>query len=214
MAETRGKARGLTLLGIAAVAGVIAGAVAVYVRGEGQSNAAGCDLAVAAAARAAPLARGEVAAFRVVEAAERLDELAFTAPDGAPLTLADFTGKAVLLNLWATWCAPCRAEMPALDRLQAEIGGDDFEVVAVNVDVRNEARAREFLNEVSVTSLAFYSDPSLRIFNSLKRRGRALGLPVTLLIDANGCAIGGIEGPAEWDSPDAMALITAALGQP
>lgn len=213
MAETRKNGRGLTLLGIAAVAGVIAGTVAVYVRESGHSNAAGCDLAVAAAGRAAPFARGEVAAFRVIEAAERFDELAFTAPDGRAVTIADFAGKAVLLNLWATWCGPCRAEMPALDRLQTEAGGDRFEVVAVNVDVRNEARARDFLDEIEVAGLDFYSDPSLGIFNSLKRRGHALGLPVTLLLDGEGCAIGAMEGPAEWDSPDAMALIAAALGE-
>jgi thiol-disulfide isomerase/thioredoxin len=213
MADVGRRQRGLMLVGIAAIAGVLAGTVAVYVRGSGDSNggAAGCDPSLAAAARIEPLATGEVAAFRVAEAAERFDDLAFSAPDGLPLTLADFSGRAVLLNLWATWCVPCRAEMPALDRLQAELGGDAFEVVAVNVDVRNEARARAFLGEIGVDRLAFYSDPSLGVFNNLKRRGHAFGLPATILIDSEGCAIGFLGGPAAWDSEEAKDLIRAAL---
>jgi thiol-disulfide isomerase/thioredoxin len=201
------------LIGIAAIAGAVAGTVAVYVRGSGDSNGgpAGCDLALAAAVRIAPLAIGEIAAFRVAESAERFDDISFMAPDGSPLTLADFSGRAVLLNLWATWCVPCRVEMPALDRLQAELGGGDFEVVAVNVDVRNEERARAFFNEIGIESLAFYSDPSLGIFNNLKRRGHAFGLPATILIDAEGCGVGVLGGPAAWDSDEAKALIRAAV---
>ena len=206
---------GLALLAVAAVAGLIAGTVAVYVRGSGNSNAgaAGCDLTLAAAERAAPLARGEVAAFRVASTPESFADLAFTAPDGKPMTLADFSGKSVLLNLWATWCVPCREEMPALDRLQAELGSEEFAVVAVNVDVRNEERARAFLEDIGVVNLAFYSDPTLATFNELKRRGRALGLPATILVDRDGCAIGSIEGPAVWDSEDAKSLIRAAIAK-
>ncbi|MEX0696906.1 MAG: TlpA disulfide reductase family protein [Dongiaceae bacterium] len=213
MANVGQKQRGLMLVGIAAIAGILAGTVAVYVRGSGDSNggAAGCVRALAAAARIEPLAIGEIAAFRVAEAAERFDDISFRSPDGNPLTLADFSGKAVLLNLWATWCVPCRAEMPTLDRLQAELGGDDFEVVAVNVDVRNEERARAFLDEIDAAGLAFYSDPSLGIFNDLKRRGHAFGLPATVLIDSEGCGVGGLSGPAAWDSDEAKALIRAAV---
>lgn len=213
MADVGQKQRGLMLVGIAAIAGILAGTVAVYVRGSGDSNggAVGCDRALAAAALIEPLAIGEIAAFRVAEAAERFDDISFRSPDGDPLTLADFSGKAILLNLWATWCVPCRAEMPTLDRLQAELGGADFEVVAVNVDVRNEERARAFLDEIDAAGLAFYSDPSLGIFNDLKRRGHAFGLPATVLIDAQGCGVGVLSGPAAWDSDEAKALIRAAV---
>jgi thiol-disulfide isomerase/thioredoxin len=199
--------------GIAAIAAAIAGTVAVYVRGSGDSNGgqAGCDLALAAADRIGPLATGEIAAFRVHETAERFDDISFRAPDGEPLTLADFAGRSVLLNLWATWCVPCRAEMPALDRLQAALGGDDFQVIAVNVDVRNEERARAFLEEIGVDSLAFYSDPTLGIFNELKGRGYAFGLPTSILIDGEGCGVGVLAGPAAWDSDEAEALIKAAV---
>ena len=100
-------------------------------------------------------------------------DLTFKAPDGSATSLAAFAGKTVLVNLWATWCVPCRAEMPALDRLEAALGGDAFSVVAINVDVRNPERARAFLDEIGVKQLAFYADPSFAIFNELKKRGLA-----------------------------------------
>ena len=101
--------------------------------------------------------------------------------------------------------------MPALDRLEAAIGDESFEVVAVNIDLNHTERAKAFLEEVNVTHLAFYSDPSARLFPNLKGRGLAFGLPTTLLIDGEGCRVGSMEGPAEWDSDDAKALIAAAL---
>lgn len=214
MTEMRKRPRGLVLL-VAAIAGILAGSVAVYVRGSGNSNggalAVTCADALAAAKRVAPFAKGEVAAFRPADVAERFDDLVFKAPDGSDTTLASFAGKVVLVNLWATWCVPCRAEMPALDRLQSSMGGKGFTVVAVNVDVKNPDRAKDFLGEIGVANLAFYSDSSLGVFNTLKRRGLAIGLPTTLLVDGKGCRIGIMEGPAAWDSNDAKALISAAM---
>jgi hypothetical protein len=101
--------------------------------------------------------------------------------------------------------------MPALGRLQAELGGDDFEVVAVNVDVGDPERAKAFLEDIAVTSLGFYSDPSLGVFNALKGRGHAFGLPATILIDDEGCGIGVLSGPAAWDSDEATSFIRAAV---
>jgi thiol-disulfide isomerase/thioredoxin len=215
MTDGKRTRRAIVAIGIAAVAGLIAGTVAVYVRGSGNGNdaavAVNCADALAAAKRIAPLATGEVAAFRVADAPERLDDLVFKGPDGAASGLAAFRGKVVLVNLWATWCVPCRAEMPALDRLQAAMGSDAFTVAAVNVDVRAPERAVAFLDEIGVKNLAFYSDPTLGVLNALKRRGLAIGLPTTLLVDGKGCRIGIIEGPAAWDSPEAKALIRAAV---
>jgi len=216
MNEKSQRRRGLQLLGIAAVAGAIAGLLAVYFieSGEGNSSAAvdpDCASALAAAERAAPFAKGEVAAFRVATAPDRLADIAFKGPDGADATLGAFAGKTVLFNLWATWCVPCRTEMPALDRLETELGGEDFQVVAVNIDLRNEERARAFLDEIGVKNLAFYSDPTTALFADLKKRGLAFGLPTTVLVDGTGCRIGVLEGPAAWDSEDAKALIGAAL---
>ena len=213
MTDRRALRRGLLLLGLAAVAGVLAGTVAVYVSGSGNGNdaalAVNCAGALAAANRAAPLATGYIAAFRVADKPEDLDDLVFKAADGSDSGLAAFKGRTVLLNLWATWCVPCRAEMPALDRLQAEMGGAGFTVAAVNVDVTNPDHAHAFLAEIGVKNLAFYSDPSLGVFNALKSRGLAIGLPTTLLVDGKGCKIGIVEGPVEWDSADAKALIRA-----
>jgi thiol-disulfide isomerase/thioredoxin len=128
------------------------------------------------------------------------------------VTLADFRGRAVLLNLWATWCVPCRAEIPALDRLQAAKGGQDFEVVAVNVDTARLERRAAFLDSVGVKALTRYADPSGDVFETLRRDGKALGLPVTLVIDKDGCEVGAIEGGAKWDSAEAQALVRVLTG--
>jgi thiol-disulfide isomerase/thioredoxin len=214
--KATGSRRGALLIGIAAVAGILAGAVGVYVRESANSNGAtaearaDCGDAVKTAQRLDPLAKGQVAAFRVADQPDLVRNLSFQAPDGSPTSLAAFAGKTVLLNLWATWCVPCRAEMPTLDHLEAALGNDRFAVVAVNVDVRNPERARAFLDEVGASHLTFYADPTFAIFNDMKKRGLALGLPTTILVDGKGCRIGGIEGPAEWDSDEAKALIKAA----
>jgi thiol-disulfide isomerase/thioredoxin len=205
----------MMLLALAAVAGAIAGALAVYFTALGHGNqtvvAGDCAPALAAAKRLAPLAHGEVAAFRTADPPAKLDQLDFKAPDGAEVSLASFAGKTVLLNLWATWCAPCRSEMPALDRLQTAKGSDRFQVVAVNVDLRNPERAKAFLDETGVKHLDFYSDPTSGIFAKMKKNGLAFGLPTTVLVDGKGCRLGVIEGPAAWDSADASALIDSAI---
>jgi len=213
MADSRNR-RKIALLALAAVAGAAAGTLAVYFMAVGNGNRAldpDCAPALAVVKRMAPLARGEVAAFLVADPPEKLENLGFKGPDGANLTLAAFTGKTVLVNLWATWCVPCRVEMPALDRLQAAKGSDRFQVVAVNVDLKNSERARLFLDETGVRNLAFYSDPTNSSFAKIKQRGLAFGLPTTLLFDGKGCRLGVLTGPAAWDSPDSNALLDAAI---
>ncbi len=211
--QTPGKRR-FGLLTTAAVAGTIVGLAAIYVIGQGNGNGADvaqCEAALQTASAIAPMASGEVAAFLPAARPLSVSQLTFKDADGAQKTIADFKDQIILLNLWATWCAPCREEMPALDRLQQEMGGDDFAVVAVNVDSRNPQRPREFLKEINVTNLGHYSDETMGVFNELRKKGRATGLPSTMLIDGNGCEIGAMYGPAEWDSADALALIRAAL---
>lgn len=220
MANQSPRRRTPLLIAAAAVAGIAAGAVAVYAMRSGDGNgdavarAADCTAATHVAERIAPFATGEVAAFRVASTSDDLGSLVFQLDDGSERTLAELGEKTMLVNLWATWCVPCRTEMPALDRLEAEFGGDDFEVVAVNIDKNNIERARAFLDEIEVKNLAFYADPSTDIFSDLKRKGLALGLPTTILVDSNGCRIGSLQGPAEWDSEDAKALINAAVTAP
>ena len=164
------------------------------------------------AAALAPLAKGELAGLVISPEPRRLEPLAFQREDGGKATLADFRGRAVLLNLWATWCVPCRVEMPALDRLQAAKGGQGFEVVAVNVDTARLDRRAAFLDSIGVKSLARFSDPSGDAFETLRKDGKALGLPVTLVIDKDGCEIGAVEGGAKWDSAEAQALVEALKG--
>jgi thiol-disulfide isomerase/thioredoxin len=153
------------------------------------------------------LSEGQMAAFVFRKEPEALPPVTFRDAAERERTLADWRGKVVLLNLWATWCVPCRKEMPALDRLQGELGSDAFEVLAVCVDRAGLAGARKFLDENGVARLALYVDPSQRMAASL----RAAGLPATLLIDGQGREIGRLLGPAEWDGPDAKRLIRAAL---
>ncbi|PDQ21038.1 sodium:dicarboxylate symporter [Mesorhizobium sanjuanii] len=211
----------------ALVAGVLAGAVAVYVSESGSGNNAPVQVAagdskddVACAAKAdrakkvAAAATGQVAALLPADPPQSLKNLAFNGPDGKPMTLADHAGKTVLLNLWATWCAPCRAEMPALDALQKDKGSDAFQVVAVNVDAGDDAKPKKFLRDIGVEDLGFYRDATMALFNDVKTRGLALGLPVTMLIDGEGCLIAHMNGPAEWSSPDAKRLIETALNAP
>jgi thiol-disulfide isomerase/thioredoxin len=180
---------------------------------ESTQSAARCTASTALAAKVAPLARGEVAGLIVSKAPAPAVDLTFSGPDGADLKLSSFRGRAILLNLWATWCLPCRAEMPALDRLQAALGGADFEVVAVNIDTARLERRQAFLKEAGVERLAFYADPTANVFQVLKRAAKATGLPTTILIDSEGCELGIMSGPAEWDSEDALRLIKAMLGE-
>lgn len=155
-----------------------------------------------------PLSTGEMAAFVFKPAPEPLADVAFTDADGKPRTLADWKGRVVLLNLWATWCAPCRKEMPQLDNLQRELGSDKFEVVALSVDRTGVPGAKKFFDQIKVERLGLYADATARAGAAL----RAVGMPTTILIDRKGREIGRLIGPAEWDSADAKRLIQAALG--
>jgi thiol-disulfide isomerase/thioredoxin len=154
-----------------------------------------------------PLAQGQMAAFVFRSAPETLPDVKFQGADGKERTLADWRGKVVLLNLWATWCLPCRKEMPALDRLQRDMGSERFEVVAVSVDRTGLKGARKFLDETGAEKLALYADGTARMGTTL----RAAGLPATILVDAQGREVGRLLGPAEWDSEDAKRLIRAVL---
>jgi thiol-disulfide isomerase/thioredoxin len=149
-------------------------------------------------------------AFVFKKTPEPLAEVHFIDETDAPRTLKDFRGKTVLLNLWATWCAPCREEMPSLDRLQRELGSETFEVVALAVDRTGREAARKFLDSIGVTSLKLYADPTTRAGSALK----AIGMPTTILIDPEGREIGRLPGPAEWDTADAKALIAGAIATP
>src|SRR6266481_1390983 len=173
-----------------------------------------CRAAVDTAQRLAPLAHGEVAALTMATTPLQLPDLAFEDADGRPKKLSDWRGKTVLVNLWATWCVPCRKEMPALDGLQTQLGGKDFEVVAINIDTRDPEKPKNFLKDANLTRLGYFSDQKAKVFQDLKTIGRALGMPTSVLVDGQGCEIATIAGPAEWGSDDAVKLITAAMKPP
>ena len=215
MTKTEDAPRRRLLLPVAlgALAAVVVGAVLYGTAEPPRKAASTCPAASKAlAAKLAPLAKGGVAALAVASEPRQAIPLVFEREDGSKATVADFRGRAVLLNLWATWCAPCRAEMPALDKLQAEKGGKDFEVVAVNVDTARLERRGAFLDGIGVKALERYADPSGDAFETLRRDGKALGLPVSLLIDRNGCEVAAVAGALKWDSADAQALIAALKG--
>ena len=156
-------------------------------------------------------ATGEVAAFRALDRPYSASQLGFNNQAGVPITIADWKGRSVLFNLWATWCAPCRKEMPSLDALQKNLGSDTFEVVPVSVDLGQPAKPKGFYQTVGLKNLGFFHDPELATLNTLKKSGLAYGLPATLLIDDRGCVVGSLNGPAHWDSEDAMRLIKAQI---
>lgn len=161
----------------------------------------------AAPSDAGKLNTGHMATFVFKDQPEQVPDISFKDGNGQAKTLADFKGKTVLLNLWATWCGPCREEMPALDRLQEQLGGDKFEVVALSVDRGGAEKSQEFLDQIKVKNLRLYTDESSRATTPLK----VIGMPTTLLIDAQGREIGRLIGPAEWDSADAVRLVKAHI---
>jgi thiol-disulfide isomerase/thioredoxin len=194
--------------------GAVIGFAGVYGTGGLSRNASGdpaCRPAVDLARKLAPLAHGEVAALTMATAPLRLPDLAFEDAEGKPKKLSDWRGRTVLVNLWATWCVPCRKEMPALEGLQTKLGGPNFEVVAVNIDTRDPEKPKNFLKDANLTRLGYFSDQKARVFQDLKAAGRALGMPTSVLVDGQGCEIATIAGPAEWDSDEAVKLITAAV---
>lgn len=151
---------------------------------------------------------GAVQNFTLHAAPKPVSEVRFTDRDGQPLDLGDFRGKVVLLNLWATWCAPCRYEMPSLDRLQAELGSEDFQVLVLAVDRGGMPKVLDFFADVGLKHLTPYVDKTTKASRAL----RAYGLPTTLLLDRAGREIGRLTGPAEWDTPEAKTLIRHYIG--
>jgi thiol-disulfide isomerase/thioredoxin len=158
-------------------------------------------------------ATGQLAALGGTGQGRGYEDLAFTDANGAPKTIADFKGKKLLVNFWASWCVPCRAEMPALDEVAGQYNSDFFQVVPVNLDVGNGGleKAKAFLANGKFEHLPLYADSSMSAFERLKTNAVALGLPATLILDAKGCELAVLQGPAEWDSADGHRVIETLL---
>jgi thiol-disulfide isomerase/thioredoxin len=148
--------------------------------------------------------------FAMSEVPKPLPELQFNDSEGKSLTLTDFNGKVVLLNVWATWCVPCRKEMPELDRLQAKLGGHEFEVVTLSIDRKGLDAVKKFYGEIGIQHLSQYVDTT----NTVSEALGIIGLPTTLLINREGQELARLIGPAEWDSPEMVAFLKPIITQP
>jgi thiol-disulfide isomerase/thioredoxin len=210
---TRSYALRRVLPAAAALVVVLGAALALLPNETGNgADIAACRAAENTVERLKPLAKGDVAAITfprpsLPPAAE------FQGPSGEPLTLESFKGRTVLVNLWATWCLPCREEMPALNALQEELGGPEFEVVAINVDTRQLDKPRQWLAEHKIDDLTYYADPSGRLLQVLQKSGHLVGLPTSFILDPNACEVALLKGPADWSGQDALAFTRAALGR-
>lgn len=177
---------------------------------SGKADEGGAKPGAGAQGPLAGLNKGKMAAFVIKREPAPVPDLAFVDAAGGAKSLAEWRGKIVLLNVWATWCVPCREEMPMLDKLQADLGGKDFDVVAINIDKGGAEKPAKFLAETGASHIALYTDPTGKLFSLVK----AVGMPTTLLIGRDGKELGRLVGPADWDSPEAVALIKAAIAAP
>ncbi len=201
-------ARGILVGSVAAIGLIAAAAIgSVYWTSGVDGNATG----TASSIKLTAPKQGRLAAFIINKTPEPIKPSPLRADDGSgaisDLSLENWRGRVVLLNLWATWCAPCRFEMPTLDNLQAKLGGADFEVLALSLDRSGFGKPRAFYAEIGLKYLKLYNDKTSAVARGLG----AIGLPTTILIDRQGRELGRIVGPAEWDSDDALALIRSAI---
>jgi len=178
---------------------------------EERADIGQCENAKSITASLKPIIGGDLAAFSVADEPTKLPLLSYLDRQAKPTNSDALKGKTILFNLWATWCAPCRKEMPAFDALEVEFGGDDFAIIPVSVDRGGSEKPLAFYEEIGLENLPFYQDETMGVFNILKKQSLAFGLPVTLLLDEEGCILGSLNGPAEWASEDAKTLIRTAL---
>jgi thiol-disulfide isomerase/thioredoxin len=208
-----------SLKAIGAIAGILACVAVIYLVSGSNGNApVGAPVTAAVQPEVTPgavnkvsreLARGALSAFLVKPERPPAAELTFFDEQGKLHSLKEWQGQVVLVNLWASWCAPCRKEMPSLEALQRRFGSKDFEVVAISVDRGGVKVAQKFLEETQSLLLRLYVDPSAKAIETLG----ALGLPATVLIDREGKEIGRLLGPADWSSPEALQLINVAINE-
>ncbi len=189
------------------VGAAIVGYAVLYVTQGRNDNGQGQIIKLEKATDLAASHKSGLEKFKTHASPKSLPALTFSGPDGQPLTLESFKGKVVLLNVWATWCAPCRVEMPSLDRLQRDLGSDSFEVVALSVDRTGLDGSKKFFEQTNVRHLKVYADATAKLTKPLD----VVGMPTTLLIDSQGRELGRLAGPAEWDSAEAKKLIQSAL---
>ena len=214
MTDVPAKPRRTLWLGMGLAAAALAIAAAVWLSNGGTGAASECPVREDAAASIDAVARGELAALLAAPQGRAFSSLAFEDADGNPITIADFEGKKLLVNFWATWCIPCREEMPDLDALAAQYAGEDFALVAISLDAGGDGpdKARAFYEEYGLNNLELYADPTLGVFERLRNEAVTLGLPATLLLDESGCELAVLQGPAAWDSEDGHRVVETLIG--
>lgn len=202
----------------AATAIVVAIATAVWVSngnngGNSTAMATSCPANPAVQAALDEKAVGDLAALRITANGTRYDDISFVHENGDKVGFDAFEGNVTLVNFWATWCAPCRAEMPELDALQKEYGDKGFSVATINLDIGDDGltKAQKFMEAENLSQLPLHRDPTFDAFNVLKKRGAATGLPATLILGPDGCEWGILAGPAAWHGDDAKAFVDTAL---
>lgn len=197
----------IVALGCAALAIVLI----VWLRNTTPSEASGCVPQPLAAKAIDAAAQGALAALNPTATGRGYADLKFEDGVGNPHTLKEFEGKTLLVNFWASWCLPCRAEMPALDALAKKLNGPNFMVLPINLDIGASglAKAKAFLAKIHVPNLPIYADPTFKAFDRLKSEAVSLGLPTSLLLDRKACEIAVLQGPAKWDSADGVRVIDA-----
>lgn len=202
-----------TLTAVATVCVCMAGAGLWWSAGAAPNPAAGTPEVVrlGAAEAVTPAASTGADKLEKFKGAEPkpMPPLSFVDAEGRRIDLADFKDRVILLNLWATWCGPCVKEMPSLDRLQAQLGGDAFQVVALSLDRGGRAAVEPFYKKTGVEHLTVFLDPGSESMKALSLRG----LPTTILVDPEGRELGRVEGAVEWDSPEVVAFLRQFLGR-
>jgi len=196
---------------IALASAAIAIVLTLWLGNSASPLASGCSPQPVAAKAIDGAAKGDLAALQPTGTGRGYADLAFVDADGKPHTIKDFAGKSLLVNFWASWCIPCRAEMPALNTLAQKLNGADFMVLPINLDIGDGGldKARAFLASANAPNLPLYADPSFAAFDRLKTNAVAIGLPATLLLDKKACEIAVLQGPAKWDGADGQSVIAA-----
>jgi thiol-disulfide isomerase/thioredoxin len=202
------------LVGLALVSAFVAIAITIWVSNAGLIGAGECKAQPLAAQVIDGAAQGQLAALNPTAKGRGYSDLAFQDASGKPMTIKDFAGKALLVNFWASWCVPCRTEMPGLNALAQKYNGANFQVLPINLDIGDGGleKARAFLKEGNWANLPLYADPTFKAFDRLKTNAVAIGLPASILLDAKGCELAVLQGPAEWNTPDGAAVVKAVTG--
>lgn len=200
------------ILVIALFSAAIALAITLWV-GNNSSQAASCPANTVEAAKLDSAALGQLAAVNGTGQGRSYADMAIKDAAGQQLTVESFAGKRLLINFWASWCVPCREEMPALDAVAGKYNSDTFMVLPVDTGETDPAKGAAFLAENNWPNLPLYQEANaFEIINRLKTTAVSAGLPASVLVDEKGCELAVLQGPAEWDSPDGHHLIDVFLG--